>query len=113
MDDGLSRICARVIEENWEGLTINRPPVKGGYTPPQESQMSLRYKGIKIGGPEVNMMDQSLASGQNPYEQEEGESVDKNSVINLIDKHLSKLDIHNNLDRSAIMILTDIKQKLK
>lgn len=113
MDQELSRICARVIEENWEGLTMNRPPIKGGTTPPQESQMSLRYKGIKMGGPMVNQMDQSLASGQNPTEQEEGECVEKSAIISLINSHLEKLDINNNLDRSAIMILTDIKQKLK
>lgn len=110
-EDDLYNITSEVIEETWSGLAMSRPPIKGGRTAPQET----KYRGIKIGAPEINMGLQSQASGQNPYEQEEEVNgvVDKRDLFNFIERLEMDLDNSKITDRTALMVLGKLKQAFK
>ena len=120
MNDDLANIYTQMIEESWNGMVTSRPTIKGGYSAPQDSYMtspmSVARKGMKMGGPDGNEYSRSVSSGNNPGnpgEQEEGEVISKDLVINIIDRSLSTLDPKNKLDESAIFALTTIKKQLK
>lgn len=93
-----------------EMTTPNLPENGRGVKPPVETTDSLRYKGVfGAGDSPPNILSTSMASGQNPQEQEEDALVSKNMVLNLIEKHINALDHVNRLDESGIFHLTKLK----
>jgi len=106
-------LCDDVLKESWSGLSMRQPINRGGFSAPAETADSLRYKGSFSVDP-GNGTDKSMASGQNPGvgEQEEGEVIDKEAVFFYIDEELKNLDIDNNLDRSAILALSNLKKMI-
>lgn len=109
----LSDICSEVIEESWQGNTPPRPIRKDGLQSSVETRDGLNYKNNKIGFPQNDVYNTSIASGQNPYEQEESKSIDQGKVINIIDKFIGGLDSKNNNDRLALTILGSLKKQIK
>lgn len=108
----LHDICDEILEEGWGGLAMDKPPVRNIKTP-QETTMSLSYKGNRIGGPEMNLAKMSASSGQNPYEQEEVfGSIDKGELFDIIDELSEELDNKSHQDQVALMILGKLKKKL-
>jgi hypothetical protein len=67
---GLEKAYEEVLEETWNGLSMNLPPVKGGRETPSETAMGLAYRrGFNIDN--GSLYNQNAANGQQPYEQEE------------------------------------------
>lgn len=100
--------------EGWGPSSPNLPGDSRATLPPQETHDSLRMKGV-FGSADspANMASLSQASGQNPYEQEEDKALSKAKVLKLIDDALRTLDPVNNLDKSGIMALSTLKNKIK
>lgn len=109
----LSDICTEVIEEGWHGKTPPRPIRNDGLQSSVETRDGLSIKNNKIGFAQNDLYNQSISSGQNPYEQEESKSIDQNKVINIIDTFIGKLDSKNNSDRIALTILGTLKKQIK
>jgi hypothetical protein len=109
----LSDICTEVIEESWQGNVPIRPSRKDGLQPSVETRDNLSIKNNKIGFSQNDQYNQSIGSGQNPYEQEESKTIDQNKVINIIDDYISGLDSKNNNDRLALTILGKLKKQIK
>lgn len=67
---GLEDAYNEVLEETWNGLSMNLPPVKGGRQTPSETATGLAYRrGFNIDN--GSLYNQNAANGQQPYEQEE------------------------------------------
>jgi hypothetical protein len=113
MDKGLFDAYDEVLEESWGGLAMNRPPLKGGTQAPQDAKNTLSSASTKIGIDQGSLFNQSQASGQNPYEQEESGCIDKLKVHGIIDNLLSELDSSKITDRTAIMVLGKLKKLIK
>lgn len=80
------------------------------YTP-KETASSVRMKGIfGAGDTPSNPLAMSQASGHNPFEQEEVEIINKPQALHFIDKELNKLNPNNQLDQSAILALSKLKE---
>jgi len=109
----LGDICVEVIEESWQGNVPIKPPRRDGLQSSQETRDGLSIKNNKIGFPQNDLYNTSIASGQNPYEQEESKTIDQNKVINIIDTFIRKLDSKNNNDRLALTILGTLKKQVK
>ena len=109
----LGDICSEVIEESWRGNTPIKPSRKDGLQPPVETRDGLSIKNNKIGFPQNDLYNQSIASGQNPYEQEESKTIDQNKVISMIDNFINNLDSKSNNDRLALTILGNLKKQIK
>lgn len=83
-------------------LTEPGPIRSAGWSSPRETQNSLSYKGsFAMGGGDFG------PKGITTFEQEES-----NKIIDIINKHLSSLDIKNPTDRVAIEVLAKIKKEL-
>lgn len=95
-------------ESQWSGgLTNPGPPNPSGWEKPRETQLGLSYKGsFARGGGDFNPITQAT------FEQEEDEMISKNSVLQLVEKHLGHLDSKNRLDDSAILHLSQLKKDL-
>jgi hypothetical protein len=103
-----------MLYEGWGPSSPNLPGDSRATLPPQETKDSVRMKGIfGSGDSPANMASLSQASGQNPYEQEEDKALSKSKVLLLIDYVLADLDSNNNLDKSGVMALTTLKNKIK
>lgn len=105
-----------ILNEAHYGLRKEFPELASGQKGAVEAGRKLSYKNNKIGLPVSNMGDASAAGDVpfgNPYEQEEGESVDKAAVFAMIDEINGELDISNSTDRVAIMALGELKNKIK
>lgn len=113
MDKGLFDAYSGILEETWGGLAMNRPPLKGGTQAPQNAKNTLSSASSKIGIEQGSLYNQSQASGQNPYEQEESGSIDKQKVFGAIDALLKDLDASKITDRTAVMVLGKLKKVLK
>ncbi len=112
MDD-LSDLYSEVIEESWGGAMMDKPASVRGIKPPQETSMSISYKGNRIGGPEFNLAKTSETSGQNPYEQEEDMGpIQKSEVIDMIDSLVGELDSASHQDQVALMVLGKLKKMI-
>lgn len=88
----------------------NYPKITKGTVAPQTAGPGLTYKNYKVGMPSNNLGDESQAGNVqfgNPYEQNE-----EYSVLTIIDDELSKLDNSSPTDRVAIMVLSNIKERL-
>lgn len=93
----LGEICSEVINESM-GIQ--------GLKSPQETRDSLNYKTNRIGHSTINSYEQSINSGQNPYEQEEVKTVDQGKVIDILNNYISHVD---NSDQSGILITKILK----
>jgi len=113
MDKGLFEAYGEVMEESWGGMAMNRPPLKGGTQAPQDTRNTLSSASSKIGIEQGSLYNQSQASGQNPYEQEESGSIDKQKVYGIIEHLLKDLDSSKITDRTAVMILSKLKKLIK
>jgi hypothetical protein len=113
MDKGLFAAYDEILEESWDGMTMNRPPIKGGLQSPTDSKNTLSSTQAKIGIDQGSLLAQSEASGQNPYEQEESGAIDKQRLFKMIDYLLQDLDNAKITDRTAIMILGKLKNWVK
>lgn len=113
MVDELTSLYSEILEETWNGSTLNRPPLAGGQKAPQEGKNTLSAAGSKIGIEHGSLYNQSQSSGQNPYEQEEGQSIDKQRLFDMIDYILQDLDNSKITDRTAIMALGKLKNWVK
>ena len=100
--------------EGWTPGSPNLPGTARGAVRAQETPDSLRMKGtFGSGDSPPNMAAQSMASGQNPYEQEEEATLSKSNVLNLIDASMADLDHRNNSDKTALLILGTLRKKIK
>ena len=104
----------KLYSEGWGPSSPNLPGDSRATLPPQETASSLGMKGV-FGSADspANMASLSQASGQNPYEQEEDKALSKTKVLKLIDFVLNDLDSNNNLDKSGVMALSNLKNKIK
>lgn len=102
-----------LYNEGWGPSSPNLPGDSRATMTPKETHDSLRHKGI-FGSADspANMASLSQASGQNPYEQEEDQMISKNTVLKLIHQCLSELDSKNQLDKSGIMSISKLKNKI-
>jgi hypothetical protein len=103
-----------LYEEGWGPSSPNLPGDGRSRLPPQETKDSIRMKGT-FGSADspANMASLSMASGQNPYEQEEDKALSKSKVLNLISSSMENLDINNNSDKNALLILGTLKKKIQ
>ena len=113
MDKGLYDAYATVLEESRGGSTLGRLPIKGGLQAPQDAKNTLSSASSKIGINRGSLYNQSQASGQNPYEQEESNAIDKQKIYGIIDFLLGELDNSKITDRTAIMVLGKLKKIIK
>lgn len=113
MDKGLFDAYEDILEESWGGLAMNRPPIKGGIEAPQDAKNTLSSASSKIGIEHGSLFNQSQASGQNPYEQEESKAIDKQKIYSIIDSLMDELDPKKITDRTAVMILGKLKKLIK
>lgn len=99
------------LYEAWNPGTNNAPRI-AGVPVPTETRDSIRMKGI-FGTPEESQYNMSSAnSGSQPFEQEEVAMVEVGKVFQLIDGLIQTLDKQNNLDKSAILALSQLKNKI-
>jgi len=89
---GLESAYSEVLEETWNGLSMNLPPVKGGRETPSETAMGLAYRrGFNIDN--GSLYNQNAANGQQPYEQEEEPEIGKvQAEIDSLRKRLADLE---------------------
>ncbi len=113
MDKGLFDAYEDILEESWGGLAMNRPSIKGGLQAPQDTKNTLSSASSKIGIEQGSLYNQSQASGQNPYEQEESRAIDKQKIYGIIDYLLNDLDSSKITDRAAVMVLGKLKKLIK
>ena len=113
MDKGLFDAYETILDESYNGLSMNRPPLKGGTQAPQDSKNTLSSASSKIGIEQGSLYNQSQASGQNPYEQEESGAIDKQRLFQMIDYLLQDLDNSKITDRTAMMVLGKLKNWVK
>lgn len=113
MDKGLFEAYGEVLEETWGGLAMNRPPLKGGTQAPRDTKNTLSSASSKIGIEQGSLYNQSQSSGQNPYEQEESGSIDKQKIYGIINSLLGELDSSKITDRTAVMVLSKLKKQIK
>jgi len=113
MDKGLFDAYENIFNESWGGMAMNRPPLKGGTQAPQDTKNTLSSASSKIGIEQGSLFNQSQASGQNPYEQEENGAIDKKRVFQMIDRLLQDLDNSKITDRTAVMVLGKLKKQIK
>jgi len=103
-----------LYNEGWNPGSPNLPGDARGVSRAQETATSLRMKGVfGSGDSPANMASLSMASGQNPYEQEEDTALSKSNVLNLIDASMADLDSNNNSDKTALLILGTLRKKIK
>jgi hypothetical protein len=112
MDIGLSDAYNEILEESGGGSAMGRLPIKGGLQAPQDAKNTLSSNSSKIGVTQGSLYNQSQASGQNPYEQEESKAIDKQKICGIIDLLSGDLDISKITDRSAIMVLGKLKKMI-
>lgn len=103
-----------MLYEGWGPSSPNLPGDSRATLPPQETKDSVKMKGV-FGSADspANMASLSMASGQNPYEQEEDKALSKSNVLNLIDAAMDNLDPKNNLDKSGLLSLGVLRNKIK
>lgn len=103
-----------LYNEGWGPSSPNLPGDARTRMSPHETKDSIRMKGIfGSGDSPANMASLSMASGQNPYEQEEEHTLSKSDVLNLIDAAMADLDPNNNLDKSGVLALGVLRKKIK
>ena len=103
-----------IYSEGWNPGGPNLPGDSKATFPPQETRDSLRMRGVfGAGDSPASMYSNSLASGQNPYEQEEDQMISKNTVLKMIDTHIGHLDSANRLDQSGVLHLGKLKNEIK
>jgi len=103
-----------LYNEGWNPGGPNSPGDARNVHPAQETATSLRMKGVfGSGDSPANMASLSQASGQNPFEQEEDQMISKNTVLQMIEDHLSHLDSNNRLDQSGVLHLGKLKFEIK
>lgn len=103
----------KIYTEGWGPSSPNLPGDSKATTPPAETRDSLRMKGVFASGDSPsNMAAVSMASGQNPYEQEEERAISKKVILDLIEDEFTTLSHTNTMDRSAILALSTLKKKL-
>ncbi len=112
MSKDLGDIYQGVFNESY-GLRVDRVPIKGGLQAPQDAKNTLSPAGSKIGIDPGSLYNQSVSSGNNPYEQEEGQSIDKAELFSIIDNLSKDLDNSKITDRTALMILGKLKNSIK
>jgi hypothetical protein len=103
-----------MIYEGWGPSSPNLPGDSRATLQPQETADSVRMKGV-FGSADspANMASLSMASGQNPYEQEEDKALSKSKVLNLISSSMENLDTNNNSDKNVLLILGTLKKKIQ
>lgn len=100
--------------EGWGPSSPNLPGDGRSRMAPRETHDSLMMKGT-FGSADspANMASLSMASGQNPYEQEEDQMISKNTVLQMIGEALETLDSVITLDQSGVFALGQLKNKIK
>jgi hypothetical protein len=90
----LGEICSEVINESMgvrDGLNYNN----------------------KIGHSLNNSYEQSINSGQNPYEQEEVKIIDRGKVLDILNNYISHVDNSDQSGKILIKILKSLINKVK
>ena len=105
----------KIYEEGWASpLSIS--PNRGRAMPPDESSSSLAYKGL-FGAPEDGILNKAMAmSSINPVAEQEEDSVlniKYKKILDLIEEELVELDFESPTDRTAILALTNLKEKIR
>ena len=109
----------QIITEETRGIRVDSPKITGGMKSPHDSGQGLGYRGMKVAEISQNAAADSLAGNVpfgNPHEQEEGlddAPVSRNQVFSEIDKLMKDLSDSSPTDRVALMVLGQLKQKLK
>lgn len=106
------------IYESYQGTLIDRTPTIQGVKAPQQANPGNTYNNNKLGTATPNIAAQSLAGNVqfgNPYEQEETieGDISKHDMFVLIDGLASTLDENNHADRMALLVLGQLKTKIK
>jgi len=103
-----------MLYEGWGPSSPNLPADGRSRLPPQETADSVRMKGVfgRADSP-ANMASLSMAGGQNPYEQEEDKALSKSKVLGLINFSMESLDTNNNSDKTALLILGNLRKQIK
>jgi hypothetical protein len=103
-----------MLYEGWGPSSPNYPADGRSTLPPQETKDSIRMKGVfGSGDSPANIASLSMASGQNPYEQEEDSAVSKSTILQLLHKSMQDLDHNNNMDKNSILILSGLIKIIK
>jgi hypothetical protein len=116
----LSNIYAKdLLMEEMRGLRYDYAKIAGGMSAPDEAGRGLTYKNTKLGMEVPNLAADSLAGNVqfgNPYEQEEGLDdvpISRNKILSEIEKLMGDLNESSPTDRVALMVLGQLKQKIK
>lgn len=108
-----------LILEQTRGIRVDSPKIAGGMKSPHDVGQGLGYRGMKVAEISQNAAADSLAGNVpfgNPHEQEEGVDdapVSRNRVFSEIDKLMGDLNESSPTDRVALMVLGQLKQKLR
>lgn len=100
----------KLYTEGFHSSAVRSPSIKG-VPSPQETKIGLAYKGA-FSEPKNSNWEISTAQ---PISQAipEQEEVVQTPVLNLIDEELSNLNIHNHLEKVAVLVLTRLKEKIE
>lgn len=108
-----------LLYEDWRTLGNDQTPSTKYAPNPVVAKPNLSIRNYKIGTQQPSILAASEAGNVpfgNPTEQEE-EIINKNisnlKVINLINSEISKLDHASPTDRVALMVLENLKNKIK
>lgn len=116
MDHELMNVCNEMLNEAHYGQRQEFPKRASGQSGAVEAGRGLSYQNNKLGLPTTNMAAGSVAGMAqfgNPTEQEEGEVIDKATVLGLVDNILDGLDTNVHMERVAAMILGELKKKIQ
>lgn len=100
----LGEICSEVINESM-GIR--------GLKSPQETQNNLSYKTDGVNYSLNNSYEQSINSGQNPYEQEEVKTIDQSKVLDILNNYINHVDNYDQSGTVISKILKSLIQKVK
>jgi hypothetical protein len=111
MSNWLKEMGSKMYTEGWGPGSPNLPGDARTLYTPSETKDSVKMKGIfGAGDSPSNMLGMSQASGQNPFEQEEEEVISKTKLLQYVNQELEKLNPNNQLEKSAVLILTKLKE---
>lgn len=106
------------IYEGYRGISTDQSPHVKGISAPNIGHPGISMRKNKIGINEPSMAADSLAGNVqfgNPYEQEEvvEGSVSKQEICSIIEELSKELDSSNPTDRTALMVLGQLKTRIK
>ena len=113
LDSAYETIC-----EGYRGISVDQSPHVKNVSAPQLAHPGLSIRNVKLGTAEPSVAADSLAGNVqfgNPYEQEEviEGAINKKDVCAMIDELSKTLNDSNPTDRAALLVLGQLKTRIK